>query len=63
MTFVKLKSSFPKFYDRRHDFVDRYGISASEITTDMFTCSKHFPILFGAGNAYSSGAPEFTTGL
>ena len=45
MTFVKLKSSFPKFYGRHHDFIDRYGISASEITTDTFTCHKHFPIL------------------
>jgi hypothetical protein len=34
MTFVKLKSSFPKFYGRHHDFVDRYGISVSEITTE-----------------------------
>jgi hypothetical protein len=33
---VKLKSSFRKFYGRHHDLVDRYGISVSQMTTDMF---------------------------
>ena len=33
--FVKLKSSLRKFFGR-HDLVDRYGISVSQITTDMF---------------------------
>jgi hypothetical protein len=33
---VKLKSSLRKFYDRHHDLVDRYGISVSQMTTDMF---------------------------
>jgi len=32
---VKLKSSFRTF----HDLVDRYGISVSQITTDMFHLS------------------------
>ena len=32
---VKLKSSLWKFYGRHHDFVDRYGISVSQMTTDM----------------------------
>jgi hypothetical protein len=36
---VKLKSSLRKFYDRHHDLVDRYGISVSQITTDMFHLS------------------------
>ena len=33
---VKLKSSLRKFYGRHHDMVDRYGISVSQMTTDMF---------------------------
>jgi hypothetical protein len=36
---VKLKSSLRKFYGRHHDLVDRYGISVSQITTDMFHLS------------------------
>jgi hypothetical protein len=33
---VKLKSSLRKFYGRHHDLVDRYGISVSQMTTDVF---------------------------
>jgi hypothetical protein len=33
---VKLKSSLRKFYGRHHDLVDRYGISVSKMSTDMF---------------------------
>ena len=33
---VKLKSSLRKFYSRHHNLVDCYGISVSQITTDMF---------------------------
>jgi hypothetical protein len=36
---VKLKSSLRKFYGRHHDFADRYGISVSQMTTDMFHLS------------------------
>ena len=36
---VKLKSSFRKFYGRHHDLVDRYGISVSQMITDMFPLS------------------------
>jgi len=36
---VKLKSSHRKFYGRHHDLVDRYGISVSQMTTDMFHLS------------------------
>ena len=36
---VKLKSSLPKFYSRDHYLVDRYGISVSQMTTDMFHLS------------------------
>ena len=32
----KLKSSLRKFYGRHHDLVDRYGISVSQMTSDMF---------------------------
>jgi hypothetical protein len=40
---VKLKSSLRKFYHRHHDLVDRYGISVSQMTTDMFHLSKTLP--------------------
>ena len=33
--FVKL-SSLRTFYNRHHDLIDRYGISVSQMTTDMF---------------------------
>jgi hypothetical protein len=36
---VKLKSSLRNFYGRRYDLVDRYGISVSQMTTDMFHLS------------------------
>ena len=36
---VKLKSSLRKFYGRHHDLVDRYGISVSQMTTDVFHLS------------------------
>jgi len=36
---VKLKSSLRKLYGRHHDLVDRYGISVSKMTTDMFHLS------------------------
>jgi len=35
----KICSSFRKFYGRQHDLVERYGISASLMTTDMFHLS------------------------
>ena len=36
---VKLKSSLRKFYGRHHALVSRYGISVSQMTTDMFYLS------------------------
>jgi hypothetical protein len=36
---VRLKSSLRKFYGRHYNLVDRYGISVSQITTDMFHLS------------------------
>jgi hypothetical protein len=36
---VKLKRSHRKCYGRHHDWVDRYGISVSQMTTDMFHLS------------------------
>ena len=36
---VKLKSSLRKLYGRHHDLVDRYGISVSQMTPDMFHLS------------------------
>ena len=32
----RLKSSLRKYYGRHHDLVNRYGISVSQMTTDMF---------------------------
>ena len=37
---VKLKSSLGMFYGRHHDLVDRYGISESQTTTDIFHLSE-----------------------
>ena len=67
---VRLKSSLGKFYGRHHDLVDRYGISVSQMTTDMF----HFPVLSSFMTSHricnqintmgvTSGAPEFTSGF
>jgi hypothetical protein len=36
---IKLKSSLRKYYGRHHDLVNRYEISVSQITTDMFHLS------------------------
>ena len=36
---VKLKSSVREFYGRHHNLVDRYGISVSNMTTDMLHMS------------------------
>jgi hypothetical protein len=36
---VKLKSSLKNIYCRQHDMVNRYGISVSQMTTDMFRLS------------------------
>jgi hypothetical protein len=36
---VKLMSSLRNFYGRHHDLVDRYGISVSQMTKDMFHLS------------------------
>ena len=33
---VKLKSSLRKFYGRHHELVDRYGITVSQMISDMF---------------------------
>ena len=32
-----------KFYGRHHDLVDRYGISVSQMTMDMFHLSQKIP--------------------
>ena len=36
---AKLKSSLRKFYGGHHVLVNRYGISVSQMTTDMFRLS------------------------
>ena len=70
---VKLKSSLRKFYGRHHDLVIRYVISVSQMLTDIFhnpVCSSfmtHHRVCnnrittCGAGTAYLSGAPEWTS--
>jgi len=40
---AKLKSSLRKIYGHHHDLVDRYGISVSHMTTDMFHLSEALP--------------------
>jgi hypothetical protein len=42
----KWKSSLRKLYGRHHDLVDRYGISVSIMTTDMFYLSQTLPCSF-----------------
>ena len=34
-----------KFYSRRHDLVNRYGMSVSQMTTDMLRMSYPQPVL------------------
>jgi len=36
---IRLKSSLRKFYGRHQDLVNRYGVSVSQMTTDMFRLS------------------------
>ena len=36
---IKLKASLRKFYGRHHDLVECYGISGSQMTTDMLHLS------------------------
>jgi hypothetical protein len=43
---LKMKSSLRKFYGRHRAMVDRYGISVSQMTTDMFRLSQTLPCPF-----------------
>ena len=43
---VKLKSSLRKFYGRHHELVDRYGITVSQMISDMFITSFIIPFPF-----------------
>jgi hypothetical protein len=43
---LNLKSSPRKLYSRHHDMVNRYGISVSQMTTDMFRLSESKSSLF-----------------
>ena len=36
---VKMKPSLRKLYERHHDLINRYGISMSQITTDIYPSS------------------------
>ena len=46
-----LKQNIRKFYGRHHDLVNRYGISVSKVSSDMFVCHH---------NSFRS--PEFDSG-
>ena len=37
--FQMVKSSLSKFYGRHHELVDRYGITVSQMISDMFLTS------------------------
>jgi hypothetical protein len=41
---TNIESSLRKIYCRHHDLVSRYGTSASQMTTDISTCRKHFSV-------------------
>ena len=44
---VKLKSFLRKFYRRHHEFVDRYGITVSQMISEMFLMLwLQYPVLF-----------------
>ena len=47
---VKLKSSVRMFYCRHHDLVNRYRISVSQITTDMFCVTNDHGYMFCVTN-------------
>jgi hypothetical protein len=38
-------SSLRKFYGHHHGLTNRYGISVWQMTTDMFVCRNHNPVL------------------
>jgi hypothetical protein len=42
---VKMKISLGNLYGRRHDLVERYGVSVSQLTSNMFRLSsiRSFP--------------------
>ena len=40
---VKMTPSLQQVYGRHHDLVDSYGISVSQMTTDMFHLSQPLP--------------------
>ena len=42
---IKLNSSLRKFYDLHHDLVNRYGISVSQMTTNMGSCYSIFSFM------------------
>ena len=42
--FLLVKSSLRKFYGHHHDLIGRYGISVSQMTTDMFHLSRRVAI-------------------
>ena len=42
---IRSKSSLRKFYGRNSELVNRYGISASQMTTDMFRWRYHNSVL------------------
>jgi hypothetical protein len=49
---LKLYSSLEKFNGRQDDLVNRYGVSVSQITTNMFVCRNHNLVLSSFMNHY-----------
>jgi hypothetical protein len=55
---VKLKSSLRVFYARNHDLVNRYRISVSQLTTDMFRLSQSGPFITNYRVCKTRGSQE-----
>ena len=45
-TIGRVESSLRKFYGRHHELVDRYGITVSQMISDMFLMSYYNPLPF-----------------
>jgi hypothetical protein len=50
----KLKSSLREFYGRHDDMVDRYGMSVSQMITDMFRSLQTWSQLMYLGSVIDS---------
>ena len=68
---IKLRSSLRKFYGRHHQLIGRYDKSNWYSSSVIRTCHHYRTeqrnnttgAIYGAGNAYPSGALDFTSGF